>query len=125
MINCNYLNVIGNSIREIFNNFIIAKIINPRNECNSLTNFNLPTFHSKNQNPNETRREATPKAHRNQIAIISQLTDSRNNPSTNIRSSEKFLSFYKEIIFRFILFYLFCSIKVKITTFDRLAFMFV
>ena len=43
-----------------------------------------------------------------------------------------FLSFYKKMhnIFCFILFYRisydqFCSIKIKITTFDRLAFMFV
>ena len=50
-----------------------------------------------------------------------------------IKSSEKFLSFYKEImhdIFRFILFHritydLFCFIKIKITTFDRLGSMFV
>ena len=48
-----------------------------------------------------------------------------------IRSSEKFLSFYKEIMdaqhfsFCIIAYDPFCSIKIKITTFDRLGFMFV
>ena len=51
-----------------------------------------------------------------------------------VGKSKNFLPFYKKIwmhnIFRFILFYRitydpFCSIKIKITTFDRLGFMFV
>ena len=47
----------------------------------------------------------------------------------DIRSSEKFLLFYKEIMdaqrFYRITYDPFCSIKIKITTFDRLGFVFV